>query len=252
MTFKPLTMLCLLLAAGPASAECRATGAGPVAAVELYTSEGCSSCPPADRWLTALGHAPAPLRVIPLALHVPYWYYIGWQDPFANPTFEARQRRAARLSGSGFVYTPQVTLNGRDFRGWNQPAFESALRDLAAQPGDGALDLAARFTDSGAQASLSARGPAGARVVLVRYENGLASQVKAGENSGRRLTHDFVVRDWQEVGTLSAEGRLDARSTLPARSDIQPARTGLAALMEDAASGRIIQAVALPYCAPSG
>lgn len=252
MSNKWAAFCCLLLATASAAADCSALGKGPVALVELYTSEGCSSCPPADRWLSALGRAPAPVRVIPLALHVPYWDYIGWQDPFANPAFEARQRRAARLSGSSFVYTPQVTLNGRDFRGWNQPVFDSALRDLAAQPGDGALELAARFTDGGTQASLSARGPAGARVVLVRYENGLASQVKAGENSGRRLTHDFVVRDWLEVGTLSAEGRLDARSSLPARTDIQPARTGLVALMEDAASGRTIQAVALPYCVPPG
>src|SRR5574337_729321 len=91
-------LCCLLLAAGPTAADCRAIGEGPVALVELYTSEGCSSCPPADQWLSGLGHAPAPVRVIPLALHVPYWDYIGWQDRFANPAFEARQRRAARLS----------------------------------------------------------------------------------------------------------------------------------------------------------
>src|SRR5574337_408023 len=178
-------LCCLLLAAGPAAADCRAIGEGPVALVELYTSEGCSSCPPADRWLSGLGHAPAPVRVIPLALHVPYWDYIGWQDRFANPAFEARQRRAARLSGSGFVYTPQVMLNGRDFRGWSQQAFESALDRLAAQPGDGNLTLAAHFVGVGVEASLSVRGPAGARVVLVRYENGLASQVRADRKSTR-------------------------------------------------------------------
>src|SRR5574338_512183 len=166
------------------------------------------------------------------------------------PAWAMRRRRAARLSGSGFVYTPQVMLNGRDFRGWSQQAFEAALDRLAAQPEDGSLTLAARFAGGGVEASLSVRGPAGARVVLVRYENGLASQVGAGENSGRHLTHDFVVRDWLEVGTVDTDGHLASRPSLPARSDIQPARSGLAALMEDAASGRIIQAVALPYCAP--
>lgn len=250
MSIKWATLCCLLLATSPASANCQAMGDGPVAVVELYTSEGCSSCPPADRWLSSLGRSPAPLRVIPLALHVPYWDYIGWRDPFASPAFEARQRHAARLSGSGVVYTPQVMLNGRDFRGWNDQTFDSALARLAAKPGLGSLTLGARYVAGGAEASLSARGPAGARVVLIRYENGLASQIRAGENAGRHLSHDFVVRDWLELGTLGAEGRLDAQPSLPAHSGVRPEHAGLVALMEDPASGRILQAVALHYCAP--
>jgi hypothetical protein len=251
MAIKLTAILCLLLATGPAAAECRAVGAGPVAVVELYTSEGCSSCPPADHWLSGLGRATAPLRVIPLALHVPYWDYIGWQDRFAAPRFEERQRRAARLSGSGVVYTPQIMVNGRDFRGWNGAAFGTALDGFARQPFDASLNLAARFAGGAVEASLSARGPAGARAVLVRYESGLSSQIAAGENAGRLLTHDFVARDWLELGQLDTAGRLQARPTLPDRSDAKPQNTGLVALLEDPASGRILQAVALPYCPPS-
>lgn len=246
--FKPEIALLALLAAGPAAADCRATGTGPVAVVELYTSEGCSSCPPADRWLSGLGRGDAPLRVIPLALHVPYWDYIGWQDRFASPRHEERQRRAARLGGSGVVYTPQVVLNGRDFRGWNGTAYRKALEGLAGQPFDASMNLAARFVGGAVEASLAARGPAGARVALVRYENGLASSIAAGENAGRLLSHDYVVRDWLDLGSLDADGRLEARPALPARPDSKPQRTGLAALLEDPASGRILQAVALPYC----
>jgi hypothetical protein len=251
MAIKATAIMFLLLAAGSATAECRAIGAGPVAVVELYTSEGCSSCPPADRWLSGLGRTAAPLRVIPLALHVPYWDYIGWQDRFASPRFEERQRRAARLSGSGVVYTPQVVLNGRDFRGWNGAAFGAALEGLAGQSFDASLNLAARFSRGAIDGSLSARGPAGARVVLVRFENGLESQVGAGENAGRRLSHDYVARDWLELGVLDTTGRLEAHPTLPARADARPERTGVVALLEDPASGRILQAVALPYCPPS-
>jgi len=251
MVKKELALIALLLAAGPAAAQCQAVGTGPVAVVELYTSEGCSSCPPADRWLSGLGRAAAPLRVIPLALHVPYWDYIGWQDRYASPRFEERQRRAAQLAGSGVVYTPQVMVNGRDFRGWNGAAFGAALDSLAGQGFDASLNLAARFAGGGTEASLSARGPAGARAVLIRYESGLSSQIAAGENAGRRLTHDFVVREWLDLGSLDAAGRLEARPTLPARSDAKPQSSGLVALLEDPASGRILQAVALPYCPPS-
>ena len=103
----------------PAQATpCSAQSAGTTTAlVELYTSEGCDSCPPADRWLSSLGaRGYAPDRVVPIALHVDYWDYIGWKDPYARQAYSARQRKMASLARAAMVYTPQVLLQGRDFR----------------------------------------------------------------------------------------------------------------------------------------
>ncbi|MDE2275535.1 MAG: DUF1223 domain-containing protein, partial [Burkholderiales bacterium] len=99
-----------------AAPACRATsGPMPPAVVELYTSEGCSACPPAERWLSSLTGRPG---VIALAFHVDYWDRLGWADRFASPENTARQHAWARQAGNGTVYTPQVLLNGQDWRGW--------------------------------------------------------------------------------------------------------------------------------------
>src|SRR3989338_9674550 len=117
-----------MTALAPAAfAACDArSGARTAALVELYTSEGCSSCPPADRWLSGLaskGYAPD--RVVPLSLHVDYWDYIGWKDPYAKREFSLRQRKLSQLQRMALVYTPQVLLQGRDFRDWGGKAFRS-------------------------------------------------------------------------------------------------------------------------------
>ena len=108
-----------------AAAEiCRGTSGPQTAAlVELYTSEGCDSCPPADKWLRSI--APDSIktgRVVPLSLHVDYWDYIGWKDPYAKPIFTTRQRDLSRFGRSSVVYTPQVMLGARDNRNWSTPS----------------------------------------------------------------------------------------------------------------------------------
>src|SRR5881394_3774252 len=125
------------LAAGPVVAgACKgASGAQTAALVELYTSEGCSSCPPADRWLSGLsakGYAPG--RVVPLSLHVDYWDYIGWKDPYGKREFSLRQRKLSQLQRMALVYTPQVVLQGRDFPRWGSPAFEATVAAINARP----------------------------------------------------------------------------------------------------------------------
>ena len=101
-----------LLAAPVHAAQCVAqSGPGTTALVELYTSEGCSSCPPADRWLASLGKRHAPTALVPLALHVDYWDYIGWKDPYAKREFSLRQRKLSQLQRMALVYTPQVVVN---------------------------------------------------------------------------------------------------------------------------------------------
>ncbi|HEY9191987.1 MAG TPA: DUF1223 domain-containing protein, partial [Methyloversatilis sp.] len=103
------------LSAAAVSCQVR-SGWSPV--VELYTSQGCSSCPPADAWLGSLAQAAAARQVVPLAFHVDYWDYLGWRDPLSQAGHSARQRRLARAEGGTVVYTPQVRLSGGDFRDW--------------------------------------------------------------------------------------------------------------------------------------
>jgi hypothetical protein len=180
---------------------------------------------------------------------VPYWDYIGWRDPFASPRFEKRQREAARLARSTLVYTPQVMLNGRDFRGWRQDGLEPALAAIAKTLPLATLTLSARSVPGAIEGELSGSGPAGARVVLVRYENGLANDVKRGENAVVRLEHDRVVRYWRDLGNIDASGRFTFRHAVPENAEVRAARSGLTALIEDPANGEILQAVALPHCA---
>jgi hypothetical protein len=103
-----------------AQPQCSAvSGSQTNALVELYTSEGCSSCPPADQWLTRLKTQSNQLgNIVPIALHVDYWDYIGWKDNFANPAFAKRQRDMAASGRARGVYTPQIAINGQDTRSW--------------------------------------------------------------------------------------------------------------------------------------
>ena len=104
------------------------SGPTKAALVELYTSEGCSSCPPADKRLSEFRPATrASDNVVPLSLHVDYWDYIGWKDPYAKREFSLRQRKLTRLQRMAFVYTPQVVLQGRDFRAWGERGFDEAV-----------------------------------------------------------------------------------------------------------------------------
>src|SRR5512147_860634 len=142
-----LVVLCLSFGSGQAM-QCSAQSPGTTTAlVELYTSEGCDSCPPADRWLSSLGAKGYTAdRVVPIALHVDYWDYIGWKDPYAKQAFTARQRKMASLARAAFVYTPQVLLQGRDFRPWregNEPgsAFAQAVAKINARTARARISL---------------------------------------------------------------------------------------------------------------
>jgi hypothetical protein len=129
-------MLCFL-ATGPASAGCTlASAAHRVTVLELYTSEGCNTCPPADRWLSGLStQASTMSKVIPLAFHVDYWNQLGWFDRFSQPRFSERQRQIAERNRMHVIYTPQFVLDGRDWRRDNRTdALDAALTSINAQP----------------------------------------------------------------------------------------------------------------------
>jgi hypothetical protein len=241
-----LTALAVSLThSGSASAaDCAAqSGRQTNALIELYTSEGCSSCPPADRWLSGLPRESG--NIVPLAFHVDYWDYIGWKDRFAQARFADRQRQISQLGGSRFVYTPQVMVNGRDYRGWRSSRFAADVAAINQMPAQARIEL--RLTTSPGVMDLVATASsaqAGAVFYIALYENQLSSDVKTGENSGARLLHDYVVREW--LGPYPVGESKQLRMTL--KPDWQPANLGLTAVVQTPDKGEVLQVLALNYC----
>lgn len=160
--------------------------------LELYTSEGCSSCPPADRFLSTFAQHEDPFRlVIPLAYHVDYWNYIGWDDRFAKAEYSMRQRRHVREGNSSQVYTPGFVANNKEWRQWFR-----GVRQVPENKGE-AGQLSARLTNGVLQATYTGHPTkAGPYLLHVAYLGmGITTKVKAGENKNKTLKHDYVVLD---------------------------------------------------------
>lgn len=162
------------------------------ALVELYTSEGCSSCPPAEAWLSGLKTSPRLWRdFVPVAFHVDYWDSLGWRDPWSKRAFADRQRDYAALWRSDSIYTPGFVLNGREWRGWSRrPTPPTPITETA-----GVLSVLRSNTNHWQVqfAPTPGRMPDRCTAHVALLACGLSSNVKAGENRGRRLEHDFVV-----------------------------------------------------------
>ena len=249
-------LLALAALVAPAQAvQCQArSGPQTAALVELYTSEGCDSCPPADRWLQGLaGRGLAPERVVPLSLHVDYWDYIGWKDPYAHQRHSERQRKLAQVMRARIVYTPQVLLQGEDFRRWGTSAFDEAVARVNARPARANISL---ILHTGQPATLAAEvraelldpaQEADAALYLASYENKLVAKVVAGENRGRTLAHDYVVLEW--VGPIAfSKGKVAERRALPLLPKAVAANSGVAAFVQNRRSGEVLQALMLPAC----
>ena len=253
--------ICSLVAASsvalPAAgfAACDA-GSGPktAALVELYTSEGCSSCPPADRQLSRLRQALDPAaEVVPLALHVGYWDYIGWKDAFAQGAFGDRQSWLVHANQQKTVYTPQFFVGGTELRSW-QGAMRDKVRQLNMLPAAAAIRVQADLTASGALALRAhATAPAGAdpaALYLALAESGLATKVTRGENGGVTLAHDHVVREW--IGPIRlAGGSAQAQREIALPAAWNRARLEVIAFVQDERSGRVLQALSAQHCAGS-
>lgn len=238
-----------------AAPSCRVES-GPLARplVELYTSEGCDSCPPAERWLSSRFLPDAREPAIPLAFHVDYWDRLGWVDRFASARYTARQYAAMRANGASFVYTPQVLLQGRDYAGWRSDDVEAidaaaktaARAKIAVEVTPGAREVAVH-----ARANVATERRGDAELFVAYVDSGLVSQVGAGENRGLRLVHDHVVRALRRVGRADAAGRIDATLSLqrPAERGSDPT---VVAFVERPSSGEVLQALALPLdgCPP--
>lgn len=166
--------------------------------VELFTSQGCSSCPPADALLHDLSKRD---DVIALALHVDYWDYIGWKDKFALPGHTARQKAYASAAGRRMIYTPQMIINGTDHVVGTHPmdvAELIAIHDAKPAP----VELTVTETDNGItiRATAATRLVAGVEVRLVRYMPEATVAIKRGENAGKTLTYRNVVQSWHDLG----------------------------------------------------
>ncbi len=231
----PAIALALLAAAlGQSAAQaqtCSARSAAtPPAVVELYTSEGCSSCPPADRWASKLkGRS----DVLTLAFHVNYWDRLGWPDRFANAVTTERQYLLQRESGASHVYTPQVVLNGRDLRAWSGASLSrlppSAITVALAREGN---------TVRAVVAGTASQRLAGFWAVL---EDGHSSRVKSGENAGETLTHDHVVTLYKPVAAWTVDAR-EITLDLPAATS---ASRRVAFVVTEASGAKPLQAAVL-------
>ncbi|MEX3636884.1 DUF1223 domain-containing protein [Paraburkholderia sp. BR14320] len=234
-----------------------------LALVELYSSEGCDSCPPADRWLGQWKSNGAAHGIVPLALHVDYWNSLGWTDRFSQRRFTERQQTLTHLAGAHTIYTPEVFVAGRELRDWSQrDSFERRIDELVAEPAQAnvALELSPRAPgafDVDAQFSTTDAATDPLSGYLAVYENALTTQVGAGENRGATLHHERVVRAWFGPVPIVA-GHARIRQDVDLRDASVDAKTdpianvadrfGVVAFVESDASGDVLQAADLPAC----
>lgn len=232
----PLTSLIFASAAtlspgnSPRQCEFRTDAAAPQR-VEVYTSEGCSSCPPADRWFSTLQQREDQIL---LAFHVDYWNDLGWPDRFSDARYSARQRDQAKRIRSRTVYTPEVLVDGAEYRGWRNGL--PINRGATAPPLMARVTQAQQFT---VQLDAATGYPKDALAYLAITEDGLRSEVQAGENRGLRLQHDHVVRAYADPGPL------DRPLTVTLPADIVAAQARWMVWIEDT-DGRTVQALSRP------
>jgi len=164
--------------------------------VELFTSQGCSSCPPADALIHDIANDPAMRgRVIPLAFHVDYWDSLGWRDPFSSAEWTQRQARYARTMRLSSAYTPQAVVNGtREFVGSNRAAMSAALEKASNEKPHTEITLTASREGNSLIADVHANVAANDDLILAIVEDGVTTKIEHGENAGRTLTNDAIVR----------------------------------------------------------
>ncbi len=212
-------------------ADRAAAQAAPVV-VELYTSQGCSSCPPADEYLGRIADRE---DVIALSMHVDYWDYLGWRDVFSSPAHTRRQRDYAARMGERMVYTPQIVVQGREgMVGSHADKVEAAIKRHAGQ-GPTALVKLVRMEDR-LVAEITPIGDENARgqVLMAWYSRAEQVAIRAGENRGRKIVYHNVVRGWSDMGVWRG-GQIALTAPLPMAD-------GVAVLIQDREGGPILGA----------
>jgi len=211
--------------------------------VELFTSEGCSSCPPADELLGHLRQdlSAKSIQVIPLGFHVDYWNGLGWKDRFSSADFTQRQEQYARALKVDGPYTPEMVVDGEvEFVGNDAGQAQRTIRQQASQLETAQVKIASAGAD---QLNIQVKGPAAsmsvkALVMLAITEDNLTTQVGSGENGGRTLHHAAVVRELRQVGTLHDGG---IETTVPLKLEKDWKRNDLRAVVfvQNGPSGKI-------------
>lgn len=201
--------------------------------VELFTSQGCSSCPPADDLLERLAGRD---DVLALALHVDYWDYIGWADTFANPRFTERQKAYAHVTGSRTIFTPQMVVGGSDFLVGTR---EMELGELIERHLDDRPLARLTLVRRGEALLIGAEAmrplPGAMLVQLVRYRPREVVEIRRGENAGRSITYANIVTEWRVVG------RWDGQSPLALQVEA-PGSQPVAVILQQEGPGAIVAA----------
>jgi len=207
----------------------------PPVVVELYTSQGCSSCPPADKYM---GELTKRKDVLGLTFHVDYWDYIGWKDRFASPDYSARQRQYAREQSLKTVYTPGFMFNGKEWRNW----FVKRFLDFPEGniPGVLKLDISEQQAEILFTPTRFAHEKLEVNLVLLGFD--LETEVKAGENRGKKLPHNFVVLGINQAEMKTDNNQHRTQLALP-MSDIKTSRHGIVAWVNNSKNQKPIQTV---------
>ena len=230
MTFRIASaMLMFLFLAAPSPAPV----ANPVI-VELFTSQGCSSCPPADALLSEIAKTPQQKKVIPLAFHVDYWDRLGWRDPFSAREWSARQYAYVgkmKLSGA---YTPQVIVNGtRQMIGSNRSQVINAIEVESKRQVAGSV----RVSFDGKVATVNATSPVPIDLILVVVESGALTDIQRGENSGLKLKNDSIVRRLYRLGEVN--GKAEQKVTIDVDPSWNRSKLSVVAFLQDRATMKI-------------
>jgi hypothetical protein len=214
--------------------------------IELFTSQGCSSCPPAEAVLNTWGMDLFKAgKALPLAFHVDYWDNIGWKDPFSSPLFTARQRAYADALGDSSLYTPEMVVEGRvGFVGSDR---SRAQQETAVTPGSSArLTLAIHRGLHSVVVKSTASFPSNTdsgffpKLYAVIFENGLSTHVLSGENQGRNLSENFVVRNLKELNSSKNNDSLMGQAVVPLEANWVRNHLGVAVFAQDQTTQKIL------------
>lgn len=215
--------------------------------VELFTSQGCSSCPPADQMISNLGREKGEVEIVPLSFHVDYWNYIGWRDVFSSPKWSERQRQYTAALPGNRTYTPQLVVQGQlDCVGSNEQCIRQAVARTAALPAMATIDIQdAREVGGSVYVDANATlepGQPGVVANVVVFENGFSTDVRRGENRGRALRNDFVVRRLEQVGTIASGDTQTRRVTtkIPIRDGWREENLGVVVFLQDPATRKVL------------
>ena len=253
----PVTLFSLLIVnilfinaryAEMASSESPNIEASSFAVVELFTSQGCSSCPPADRLLSEIVEkaALADQPVYALSFHVDYWNYLGWKDPFSDARYSERQRAYARVLKERSVYTPQMVVNGSaSFVGSRRAQADEAIQQAMTTRAAAAISLQADW-DTPGEVSVQYEVDSNQKNVVLNVtliERNISTAVNRGENSGRKLTHDNVVRAFVTLELDSLTGN----HTISLPADIKLEDTAIIAFVQDPSSMKVLGAADVKF-----